>query len=125
MTAPSDNWHSCQGEVQDLVAHLHDGTATRRRKRRAASLLSALSVLLLAVMAYQFSPSAKADVRPISCATVLSQTDQIIAGTLDSEMQDRVDAHLAYCQPCQIHVEQARRTVADDNAISFIALASR
>lgn len=112
MTAPNDNWQSCDGEVRELVSQLGAAKADQQRRKRTLSLVSTLAVLVVAGLVLRFGQEASAAVRPISCAAVRGQTAEILADTLDDEMQERVDAHLAYCTACRRHLDQARSGLA-------------
>lgn len=124
MTASEDNWQSCDGEVQDLVSQLNTEKAVVARKQRKMAMVSMLAVLLVSVMAYQFTPKADASIAPISCSAVRGHTHDYVAGALDADTSVQVDAHLAYCSSCRKHVERYRLSVAGDLEVHFVAIAA-
>ena len=122
MKSSNKNWTQCSGEVETLVGQLQSAQQRVGLRTMLVKGVAACAVLLACFFAYQSATQAAP--KPISCRTVIHQTEQISAGTLDSEMQRRVDAHLAYCNSCRDHVAHARITVASGAEVEFGMLAA-
>jgi anti-sigma factor RsiW len=50
-------------------------------------------------------------VSDLRCDELVELVTEFLDGALDAEAEERVVAHLAGCDGCQIYVEQFRRTV--------------
>ena len=60
------------------------------------------------------SPSGEPELMPdppLNCQELVELVTEYLEGTLLPEARERFEAHLALCRPCDIYLEQMRRTI--------------